>query len=88
VTAAARRQALQDALDAVTRAHGPIGDETYCAKALRELIAGCATPHYCCGFCGAHGASRRVPLCDHVCEAKWGTNQPRPASRKQADLFG
>lgn len=102
MTAAARRQALQDALDAVIRAHGPVGDgETYCAKALRELIAGCATPHYACGFCGAPGASRRVPLtapdratevygwfCGHVCEAAWGTNQPRPASRKQADLFG
>jgi hypothetical protein len=34
-----RLRALRDALAAVMRAHGPIGDEpTYCAKALREMI--------------------------------------------------
>jgi hypothetical protein len=101
VSADARRQALQDALDAVRRAHGPIGDEeTYCAKALREMIEAHATPHYACGFCGAPGASRRVPLtapdrateiyrwfCGPMCEANWGTNQPRPASAAQAELF-
>jgi hypothetical protein len=101
MSAAARRQALQDALDAVRQAHGPIGDgETYCAKALREMIEAHATPHYACGFCGAPGAGRRVPLtapdrateiyrwfCDAMCEANWGTNQPRPASAAQADLF-
>lgn len=54
---------------------------------------------YPCCFCGKL-ANRRVPctppepgvelyrwFCSVICEASWGTNQPRPEPPPQKDMF-